>query len=255
MGLILDKITAPQKLPRVTRVRLLEKLHVSLCCCAASIISGRAGTGKTLLSTDFAWGCGRHVAWFKCDASDAILQNFVQYLAETVTRQLPVFNAHGFNRLAATVSHEEMPLFAERFVYDLEKCGGVPLLIVIEDLHLIYDANWVAPFFTRLLSLLPADVHILITCRTLPPTPMWRMRSKQALCVIEETELAFTEEEAEELLLSYELGVESARSGLQRSRGRAATLDEFALRLCTSGLTKHNTSQTCTNGKCIKWGT
>jgi len=246
MGLILEKITAPQKLPRVTRGRLLEKLHDSIHSCAATIISGRAGTGKTLLATDFAWGCGRHVAWLKVDASDAILESFFQYLAETVNKQLPVFNGQDFKCLAETVSHKAIPLLAERFVYDLEKCGGVPLLIVIENLHLIYDADWVEPFFTRLLPLLPADVHTLISCRSLPPTPLWRMRSKQTLCVIEETELAFTEEEAEELLLSYGLGVETARLGIIESRGRASALDEFALRLCTSTRTKHSAPQNCT---------
>ncbi len=255
MGLILEKITAPSQLPRVTRGRLLEKLHKSIYCCAASIIHGRAGTGKTMLAADFAWGSGRRVAWFKVDASDAVLKNFVQYLVESVGRQRPVFNGQALRCLAETVSHEDIPFLAERFVYDLQERSDEPLLIVIEDLHLIYDADWVVPFFTRLLPLLPADVHVLITCRSLLPVPLWRMRSKQMLCVIEETELAFTQEEAEELLLSYGLGVESARFGLRQSRGRAAALDEFTLHLRTSGHSKHGIAQSGTRRRCINWGT
>jgi len=207
MGLTLEKITAPSKLPRVTRGRLLEKLHKSLYSCTASIINGRAGTGKTLLAADFAWGCGRNVAWFKVDSSDANLENFIEYLTESISRQRPVFNGQAARCLAETVTLEDVPVLAERFAYDLQEHSVEPLLIVIEDLHLICDADWVAPFFTRLLPLLPTDVHMLITCRSTLPFPLWRMRSKQMLFVIDEAELAFTREEAEDLLLSYGPGV------------------------------------------------
>ncbi len=255
MGLILEKITAPLQLPRVTRGRLLEKLHKSIHCCAASIIHGRVGTGKTMLAADFVWGSGRRGAWFKVDASDAILKNFFQYLIESINRQRPVFNGQAVKCLAEGVSHEDIPSLAERFVYALQEHSDDPLLIVIEDLHLIYDTDWVAPFFTRLLPLLPTDVHMLITCRSMLPLPLWRMRSKQMLCVIEETELAFTQEETEDLLLSYGLGVESAGFGLKQSHGRAAALDEFALCLRTSDHTKHGIAQPSTRPRCINWGT
>jgi LuxR family maltose regulon positive regulatory protein len=189
MKLILEKITIPSQLPRVTRVRLLEKLHRSIHCCAASVIHGRVGTGKTLLAADFAWGSGRRVAWFKVDASDAILEIFFQYLIESINRQRPVFNGQAVKCLVEEVSKGDFPSLAERFVYALQEHSDDPLLVVIEDLHLIYDTEWVAPFFTRLLPLLPPDVHMLITCRSMLPLPLWRMRSKQMLCVIEETEL------------------------------------------------------------------
>ncbi len=234
MELIFDKITAPSKLPRVSRRRLLEKLHESLYRCGASIISGRAGTGKTLLATDFAWDSGRRVAWYKVDASEVSLQDFVQYLVESVSRQRHDFYKQAINQLARTVVLEDVHLFAELFVYELQECGGAPLLIIIDDLHLVYDATWVVPFFGRLLPLLPEDVHMLITCRSLLPAPLWRMRSKQTLCVIEESELAFTDEEGKDLLLSYNVSEEEASLGLVQTRGRAAALDEFAFRLSAS---------------------
>ncbi len=238
MRLILEKITAPSKLPRVTRVRLLEKLHKSLYCCAASVINGRAGTGKTQLAADFAWGCSRNVAWLKVDSSDANLGIFIQYLTESISRQSPVFNGQPVRCLAETVTLKDFSFLAERFVYDLQEHSYEPLLIVIEDLHLVYDADWVAPFFTRLLPLLPTDVHMLITCRSMLPFPLWRMLSKQMLCVIDEAELAFTQVEAEDLLLSYGLGVESASFGSRRESVRIAVLDEFARRLNMAGHAK-----------------
>ena len=76
----------------------------------------------------------------------------------------------------------DIAALAEAYVYDLER-QAEPLVLVIDDLHLIYDADWVAPFFYRLLLLLPAETHMLILARELPPAPMWRLRSKQRLFV------------------------------------------------------------------------
>ncbi len=161
--------------------------------------------GRTLkaIATDFAWDSGRRVAWYKVDASDIRLQDFLQYLVESISRQRHGFYTQALDQLARTVPLEDVHLLAELFVYELQECGGAPLLIIIDDLHLVYDATWVVPFFGRLLPLLPADVHVLITCRSLLPAPLWRMRSKQTLCVIEESELAFTDEEGKDLLLTH----------------------------------------------------
>jgi ATP/maltotriose-dependent transcriptional regulator MalT len=103
-----------------------------------------------------------------------------------------------------------------------------PLLIVIDDLHLLYDAEWVVPFFGRLLPLLPPEVHMILIGRTLPPAPLWRMRSKQTLRVLEESALAFTLEEAEELFTSYGLHTKPAAQALAETWGRAAALDRAA---------------------------
>jgi ATP/maltotriose-dependent transcriptional regulator MalT len=128
-----------------------------------------------------------------------------------------------------------MPVLAEAFVFELLERGGDPLLIVIDDLHLVYDEEWVVPFFRRLLPLLPAEAHILITGRSLPPAPLWRMRSKQMLCVIEEPVLAFTPQEAVKLFEAYNLSEAHASVAMQHSRGRAGVLDRFASVLSSSG--------------------
>ncbi|MBA3767015.1 MAG: hypothetical protein H0W99_08515 [Acidobacteria bacterium] len=236
MQLILDKITIPADAPRIARVRLLNTLHGSLASCTSTIINGRAGTGKTMLATDFARRSGRRVAWYKVDASDGDLRIFFQYLIESVRRERPRFGCETLSRLLSeTITLEDVPLLAESFVYELMESGSEPLLIVIDDLHLVYDAEWVVPFFRRLLPLLPAEAHMLITGRSLPPAPLWRMRSKQTLCVVEESVMAFTEEEAKKLFASYGLREEQALSALSQTRGRAASLDRAAALLSAPG--------------------
>jgi LuxR family maltose regulon positive regulatory protein len=229
MQLILDKIITPGELPTVTRTRLLEVLEESLATCTSTVINGRAGTGKTRLATDFAHRCGRSIAWYKVDAADSDLRIFFQYLVESVRRQRPAFGREELQKmLDGTATIEDVPLLAEGFVYELLERGGPPLLIVIDDLHLVYDAEWVVPFFRRLLPLLPTDAHMLITGRSIPPAPLWRMRSKQMLCVIEEPMLAFTEEETRRLFRSYGLPEKEAPPALDETNGRASVLDALA---------------------------
>jgi LuxR family maltose regulon positive regulatory protein len=118
---------------------------------------------------------------------------------------------------------------ADAFVHAMEESHEeLPLLIVIEDLHLVSDASWVVPFFRRWLPLIPADVHVLITSRTMPPAPLWRMRSKQTLAVIDEEMLKFTRQEAIELFGSLGLSAEQACIALDHTNGRASALASFA---------------------------
>ena len=219
-----DKIAAPSELPRVSRRRLLGLLKESLEGCNSTIIQGRAGTGKTMLASDFARRCGRRAAWYKVDAPDAELGVFFRYLCASIAAERPGFGRRVLERVGASLGAEDVPLLVEHFVYELLE-SGEPLLVVVDDLHLIYDAEWVVPFFRRLLPLLPPEVHVTLIGRSLPPTPLWRMRSKQTLCVLDEPTLAFTPEEARQLFASYGLEELRAESVLRQTRGRAATFD------------------------------
>lgn len=229
--LIVEKITPPSELPRISRPRLLALLDKSLASCTSTVLSGRAGTGKTALALDFARNCGRGVAWYKVDAPEGELEIFFQYLIASIRTQRLDFGKKALMPAAKTTQLDQIPLLAEAFVYELVEGESKPLLIVIEDLHLVCDSEWLVPFFRRLLPLLPSEVHMLITSRTMPPAPLWRMRSKQTLSVIEEEVLAFTRQETIELFGSYGLSSEQANIALDHAHGRAAALMGFAATL------------------------
>ncbi|HJR06326.1 MAG TPA: AAA family ATPase [Pyrinomonadaceae bacterium] len=229
MGLILDKITLPAETPRVSRRRLLDALDESMTCCTSTVIYGRTGTGKTMLATDFAGRSDRRVAWYKVDASEVDMHAFLQYLVAAVRNQHPGFGRKTLALLSSSGAMPDAALLAESFVYEMTMLeADEPLLIVIDDLHLLYDAEWIVPFFGRLLPLLPPEAHMVLIGRTLPPAPLWRMRSKQTLRVIEEPALAFTLAEAEELFTSYGLHTKPAAQALAETWGRAAALDHMA---------------------------
>jgi LuxR family maltose regulon positive regulatory protein len=149
-------------------------------------------------------------------------------LIASIRTQRPRFGGGALLPLLHQDDFENVPIFAEAFVYELERAPDEPLLIVIDDLHQVCDANWLVPFFHRLLPLLPSDVHMLITSRAIPPAPLWRMRSKQTLFVIDEETLAFTRSEALELFQKEGLTPEQATIAFERCHGRAAGLANLA---------------------------
>ena len=235
LELIADKIAQPLQRGRISRPRLLAMLERSLRAGTSTIISGRAGTGKSMLAADFAERSARHVAWYKVDAPDSDPRIFFDYLIGSVRKQRPGFGTRLLTPLIEVGDFDRIDALAEAFIYELgDGDKKNPLLIAIEDLHLVCDADWLVPFFTRLLPLLPSDVHVLITSRSMPPAPLWRLRSKQSLMVLNEEALAFTRPEAILLFETYGLSAEQATIALDHSHGRAAALDEFAAFLSKS---------------------
>ena len=134
--LIAEKIVMPRAGTEFSRSRLIALLRQSLESCAATIVSGRAGTGKTSLALDFARRCDRAVAWYKVDAPESDLYSFFRYLIASIQKERPSFGAQGLIPILQTSGGVEMVALAEAFIYDLVEGEKKPLLIVIEDLHL-----------------------------------------------------------------------------------------------------------------------
>lgn len=234
MQIITSKITVPEQLPHLSRPRLLRMLEQGMESRAATMLSGRAGTGKTLIAAEFARNCGRRVAWFKVDGSDDDHEVFFRYLFASIRVNWPHFCERWEKIFRITAHASDMEVFADYFVGELQDHSAEPLLMVLDDLHLVYDAPWLMPFFSRLIPLLPRNLHLLISGRSLPPAPLWRLRSKQILSVVDEGELAFTAEEARQLFGADGVG-DSVAGALRESRGRAALLDEWASQAERSG--------------------
>jgi ATP/maltotriose-dependent transcriptional regulator MalT len=140
--------------------------------------------------------------------------------------------------MAEELMEKNMTGLAESLAYELEQ-AAIPLLIALDDLHLVYDAEWVAPFFSRFSPLLPAEAHLIIIGRIQPPAPLWRMRSKQTLSIIDESALDFTLDETAMLLESYGLDQSAASEVFRESRGRASRVSAIIRRMfIDSGVSK-----------------
>src|SRR5262245_65014421 len=100
MKLIASKITIPNEAPNVSRQGLLDTLRENLKSCHATVINGRAGTGKTMLAIDFVRRYVRRAAWYKVDAPDMSLPVFLEYLVASVACVRPGFGRQTLERQA-----------------------------------------------------------------------------------------------------------------------------------------------------------
>jgi len=190
--LLKEKFEVPRYLGLVRRPRLEELLGKSVDQYPATLISGRAGTGKTALAAAFCRN-RRKVAWYSVESSDIEWKVFANYFAASVLRavesgmlvdqMLPIDPEPSQGTIAASLIN----ILAEAQTQLLHE----PLLIVLDGIHHLFDAPWFGEFFSLLLSSLPENTNLLLLCRSKPPGPLWRLRSKQQLNVLDEKVLAF----------------------------------------------------------------
>lgn len=229
--LIADKLQIPELGVNLRRPRLHDHLTKSLEQFNATLVVGRTGTGKTSLVADFARRTqNRCVAWYKVEAADSDWAVFSSYLIECLNRHCSPQQSVDLREFIAhnSQSGEIASLTEVLGVWLAAAAIDKPMLIVLDDAHCVFDADWFTEFFHKLVPMLTSDVHLLMLSRALPSFPLWRMRSKQMLGVIDENLLQFNIEETSEMFDGYGLSASVALAAQQESFGRAAKLRRFA---------------------------
>jgi ATP/maltotriose-dependent transcriptional regulator MalT len=224
--ILAEKLEVPNVGSVVHRPRLCELLDRSASQFGATLVSGRAGTGKTVLATDYA-GRRKDVVWFSVDSADNDWNAFSHYFAESLSgiarrkNVAPPAGADGGLSQAAVA----------QFLADCFSSAGdgsEPVLIVLDNIHHVFDADWFSDFFNVLICSLAPNAHLLMLCRSRPPGPLWRLRSKQMLNVIDEKLIAFTLPETEELFTLNGLPEKLAPTVHEESFGRISKILQFA---------------------------
>ncbi len=220
-----DKLQIPEVKNVITRPRLIDLLDRAEIQAGATVLCGRAGTGKTLLAAEF---CEKHQdpVWYSIEPADANWESFSNYLIAAMLGKAALddpANQHA----TEPVDQAGIAGFLARCMDGLQRHSrGAYRLIVLDNMHHLYDAAWFPDFFNQLILSLVPNVHVLMLCRSKPQLPLWRLRSKQMLNVIDENMLAITPSETVRLCRLRGLQGDMAAQAHSRSSGRISRLME-----------------------------
>ena len=218
--LLEDKILTPEIAGVIERPRLSGLLERSARTHPATLITGRTGSGKTALAAGFARD--RNSAWLRIEPSENDWCTFARYL------EAAILKGCGRDPNSGTMQWSEPKLDRTKVIDLLASMPSAgfetPGVVVIDDLHHVFDAEWFVDIFSLMVLAVPETTHLVLLSRSKPPNPLWRLRSKQMLGVIDECQLAFTPQEAVDLFSRYGLSRFKAVDAQSREYGRASRM-------------------------------
>ncbi|TMM01597.1 MAG: helix-turn-helix transcriptional regulator [Actinobacteria bacterium] len=198
-----------------------------------TLVAAPPGSGKTTLLVLWAASPAeeRPFAWLSLDDAE---NDPVRFWTSVIAAVRTVDPAAGRAAEAALRSPDAsltdvvVPLLINEFA-----TRGAPLVLVLDDLHLIADAR-VHESLAFLLEHLPPAVHLAIATRTDPPLALGRLRARRELVEVRVGQLRFSDAEATALLngaLGLDLAPRQIAQLQHRTEGWAAGLQLAGLSL------------------------
>lgn len=190
-----------------------------------TFVCGRSGTGKTVAVASFA-AKRKRVAWNSLEPPDVHWSSFSNSTVAAI-------RGEGNSKLVKPTAQRmnERPDIKDisKFVDMLFGPGrGRRNLIVFDNVHYVFDTAWFREFFELLLPAIPESAHVIFISRSKPPFPLWRMRSKQFVNVIDEKVFEFDESETAELFEMNGYPTKLAPIAHQNCFGKVSQMLRFA---------------------------
>ena len=202
----------------IRRQRIVDRLRSNVTLSASFICAG-PGWGKTTVAAEFVNSLDVQAVWYDLDPSDADVVVFFQYLARAVQQAVPDFGHNTLSLLRSAGSRFEQ--LADLFLFELSEIVKPNLIVVLDNIHHIFSAEWSEPVLYRLVNLLPEGIHFVLLARAQPGFTFSRMRSKQVLDQIDADVLAFSRGEVAELFQPL------LAAGTGSSPGNADTIEKL----------------------------
>jgi LuxR family maltose regulon positive regulatory protein len=212
----------------VLRRRLLEQLDKALSR-SLILISAPAGYGKTTLLSIWVKENDVPCVWISLDAEDNDLSLFLNYLITALQNIAPQAGQVSLSLL-------QSPQFAstESILTTLiNELSAIPndIVFVFDDYHLI-DNQKVHTALIYLLDHLPLQVHLIISSRSDPPLQLSRLRARDQLVEIRQSDLRMTPDEANAFLnqsMGLDISMQQVDALELRTEGWVAGLQFAAL--------------------------
>lgn len=209
-GKFLPQVSARRPLPR-PRLALPAALLEGTCS-VVSVVAP-AGYGKTTLLAGWYAGCTpAQRAWLNLDDNDNDPQRLLRLLIAAVQSARPGLGTHALAQIEGRAQALPMSVL-ESLVSDLARLDAA-LLIFVDDVHVLVDEQAIR-VVEWLLQYAPAPVRVIFGSRLAPRLPLAGLRLRGRLLEIDQTQLAFTESEAQ-ALCSERLGSPLPLPALQR---------------------------------------
>jgi ATP/maltotriose-dependent transcriptional regulator MalT len=218
-------------LPRVhagalRRARLLELLD-DVGGAALTVLDAAVGYGKTTLLRSWCAECREPVIWLTLDSADDDPVRLWTHLATAVERLGQGLGGRALMCLGVRGGPVET---AVDEVLNGLVAYGRPVAVVLDDLHAVGSESSLRSI-AHARERLPDNVRLLLSSRSDPAISVARLRARGELTEIRARELAFTVDEAHELIArqGIELSGESLELLVERTEGWPAGLYLAAL--------------------------
>ena len=222
-ALLASKLVPPDPAhATVLRQRLLGELTADMQRSPLTLLSGPAGSGKTVLAASWrqTQGSGRPVGWLSLDDYDDDPATFWSYVVEALSRA-----GVQLSEVPALVPGESPPgRLISRLVSDVASCAR-DVVLVLDNAHHITDRSIIAGL-DLLVRHAGNRLRLVMCARADPLLPLHRYRLAGTLSEIRSDELSFTPDETRELLtaMGVPVTVEVARALCAETQGWAVGL-------------------------------
>jgi ATP/maltotriose-dependent transcriptional regulator MalT len=246
-GLLRTKLYLPSGRPHlVVRPRLISRLSESLTRPLA-LVSAPAGFGKTTLLSEWVTQATLPVAWVVLDADDNDPVRFWSYFIAALQQIQAAIGSLSLGLLQSP-AEATMEAMLQALVNEIDslpddqvaesiqkevEARRAHFILVLDDYHVI-ETRAIQQQLSFLLDHIPPRMHLVISTRADPPLQLARLRARDQLIELRESDLRFTTPEAVQFLnetMSLSLTAEQIAALETRTEGWIAGLQLAALSL------------------------